>query len=147
MRADRIQSEAEHIHPFLCHPARRGGGLWFCNIENLCLWQWPENKAKKKKVPTTTEQNITENKRENSSGFPKENIFFTTICLCIFFFMIDGFPLNPKQSCQCPIYLWETKTTFNSFLFIWYLINYNFSKLFSIFIFSFREGWIKCWIF
>ena len=24
LRADRIQSEAEHIHPFLCHPARRG---------------------------------------------------------------------------------------------------------------------------
>lgn len=26
LRADRIQAEAEHIHPFLGHPARRGEG-------------------------------------------------------------------------------------------------------------------------
>ena len=86
LRADRIQSEAEHIHPFLCHPARRGEeGSGFATQRIYACGSGQKIKQKKKKVPTTTEQNITENKRENSSGFLKENICFTIICLCIFF--------------------------------------------------------------
>ena len=73
LRADRIQAEAEHIHPFLCHPGyERRGGLWFCNIENICLWQWPENKAKKKNNKSQLQLNrilLKTKDRGNSSGF------------------------------------------------------------------------------
>ena len=69
MSGQKIQAEAEHIHPFLCHPARRGEeGSDFATSRIYACGSGQKIKQKKKKIPTKLNR-ILLKRRENSLGF------------------------------------------------------------------------------
>ena len=69
MSGQKIQAEAEHIHPFLCHPARKGEeGSDFATSRIYACGSGQKIKQKKKKIPTKLNR-ILLKRRENSLGF------------------------------------------------------------------------------